>query len=116
MARVKRGTTAHKRRGGLLKHAKGFKWGRKSKYRAAKEGLYHAWSLSYKGRKLKKRDNRRLWQVKISAGVRTDSELSYSRFIHALKKNNILLDRKILSQLAEQNPDIFHHLIDSVKE
>ena len=92
MTRVKRGTIAHKKREKLLKYTKGFKWGRKSKERLAKEALLHAWSHSFHGRKLKKRDFRALWQTKIGAASKT-YEMSYSSFISALNKKNIELDR-----------------------
>ncbi|KKU51149.1 MAG: 50S ribosomal protein L20 [Candidatus Sungbacteria bacterium RIFCSPLOWO2_01_FULL_47_32] len=114
MTRVKRGTTANKRREAVLKHAKGFKWGRKSKERSAKDALYHAWSYAFVGRKLKKREYRRLWQTRIDAGVRPHG-LSYSRFIHALKQKKIELDRKVLSELAVNYPEVFQKIVSAVK-
>lgn len=114
MVRVKRGTIAHKRRKKILKYAKGFKWGRKSKERLAKEALLHAWSNAFAGRKLKKRDFRRLWQIKINAATR-EYGLSYSKFINALKKANIELDRKILAQIAQNHPNVFKKIIETVK-
>lgn len=113
MSRVKRGVQANRRRKRLLKHTKGFMWTRKSKYRQAKEALLHAWSFQFADRKNKKRDFRRLWQIKINAAAR-DNGLTYSRLINRLKKANIELDRKILSQLAEQNPDIFKKIISEL--
>ncbi len=86
MTRVKRGVIANKRRKNVLKYTKGFRWSRKSKERAAKEALLHAWVHAFRGRKEKKRDFRRLWQVKINAAVRPEG-LNYNRFISALKKN-----------------------------
>ena len=115
MARVKRGTTAHKRRKHLLKYAKGFRWGRKSKYKLAKDALYHAWRYAYRDRKAKKRDFRRLWQVQISAACQ-QSGLSYSKFIAGLKKNKIELDRKILSGLAQNHPEIFEKILETIKK
>ncbi len=114
MVRVKRGTIAHKRRKNLLKYAKGFKWGRKSKFRAAKEALMHAWSYAYRDRRRKKREFRTLWQVQINAACR-ESDLSYSKFIAGLKKNKIELDRKILSQLAKNHPEIFKQIVEKAK-
>ena len=114
MVRVKRGTTAHKRRKNILKHAKGFKWGRKSKYKAAKDALAHAWSYAYRDRRTKKRNFRRLWQVQINAACR-EQEISYSKFIAGLKKNKIELDRKILSELAKKNPEVFKKIVEKVK-
>lgn len=114
MVRVKRGKTALKRRKRLIKHAKGFRWGRKSKYRAAKEALLHARSHSFRDRRTKKRDFRRLWQTQINAACRQAS-ISYSRFIHALKENKIELDRKVLAELAKNHPKIFEKIAEKVK-
>ena len=110
MTRVKRGTTANKKRKSVLKYAKGFKWGRKSKERAAKEALLHAWTHAFKGRKEKKRSFRGLWQVKINAAAR-ENELTYSRLISLLKKKGIALDRKILADLAENEPETFRAVV-----
>jgi len=110
MTRVKRGTIAHARRKRLLKHTKGFLWRRKTHYRAAKEATLHAWSFQFADRKKKKRDFRRLWQVKINAGAR-ENGISYSKLIHQLKQNNIELDRKILADLAENHPEVFKKVI-----
>jgi len=114
MPRVKRGKTARKRRKRLLKHAKGFRWGRKSKYRAAKEALLHAWTYAYRDRKTKKREFRRLWQTQISAACK-NLGLSYSKFIHVLKEKGIKLDRKILAELAKNYPDIFEEIVAKTK-
>ena len=115
MVRVKRGKTAHKRRKNVLKYTKGFRWGRKSKYKAAKEALLHAWSYAYRDRKVKKREFRKLWQIRINAACK-QAGISYSRFIHKLKENKIELDRKILSELAKEHPNIFKKIIEKVKE
>lgn len=112
MPRVKRGTQAHKRRKNLLKHTKGFMWGRKSKYRAAKEALLHAWTFQFKDRRKKKGYARRLWQIKIGAGTVLNG-LSYSKFINGLKKAHIDLDRKILSDLAANQPDVFSKIVEA---
>ena len=114
MTRVKRGTIAHKKRERTLKKTKGFRWGRKSKERAAKEALLHSLSKKFKGRKEKKRVARSRWQVQISAAVRPEG-MSYSVFINALKKKNVALDRKILADLAEHEPEIFKKIIAFVK-
>jgi len=114
MVRVKRGKTAHARRKRVLKQAKGFRWGRKSKYRLAKEALQHAWQYSYRDRKTKKRNFRRLWQTKINAATRNEG-ISYSKFASQLKKQNIAIDRKILSQLAQQKPEIFQQILEKTK-
>ena len=115
MTRVKRGVQKRKRKKKVIKQAKGFKWRRKSNFRAAKEALKHAWTYSYRDRRTKKRDFRRLWQIKINAICR-ENGITYSKFINGLKKNNIIIDRKILSQLALEHPDIFKKIIKEVKE
>ena len=115
MVRVKRGTTANKRRKNTLKHTKGFKWGRKNKYKQAKEALLHAWSYSYRDRKAKKRTFRKLQQTKIGMACK-ENDISYSKLIHNLKQKNIELDRKILADLAENNPEIFKKIIQQSQE
>ncbi|MEK9154640.1 MAG: 50S ribosomal protein L20 [Patescibacteria group bacterium] len=114
MTRVKRGKNATRKRKKILKYTKGFRWGRKSKERAAKEALLHAWSRSFKGRKEKKRNYRALWQVQINAGVRAH-DLTYSKLIAGLKKQNIILDRKILADLAKNEPLVFEKIVEKVK-
>jgi large subunit ribosomal protein L20 len=112
MTRVKRGTIANKRRKRLLKHTKGFLWTRKNKFRQAKEATLHAWSFMFADRKKKKRTFRRLWQIKISA-LAKENGISYSKLIAQLKTAKIELDRKILADLAEHNPDIFKQVISA---
>ena len=114
MTRVKRGTMANKRRKNIIKQAKGFKWGRKSKYKLAKDALKHAWTYAYRDRKVKKRDFRRLWNIKINAATRK-KDITYSQFINKLKKAKIELDRKILAHLAEKKPEIFDKIVEKVK-
>jgi len=114
MTRVKRGKIAHKKRERILKYTKGFKWGRKSKERAAKEALLHAWTHAFRGRKEKKRDFRQFWQTQINAAVRQRG-LTYSKFMAGLKKQNILLDRKILADLAKNNPEVFEKIVEKIK-
>lgn len=114
MSRVKRGTTALKRRRNVLRYTKGFKWGRKSKERAAKEALLHAWTHAFRGRKEKKRNFRALWNVKINAAAR-DNGLKYSALINKLKLANIRLDRKILADLAANEPMVFAKIMEKVK-
>jgi large subunit ribosomal protein L20 len=115
MVRVKRGKAAHKRKRHLLKYAKGFRWGRKSKYRAAKEALLHAWRYAYRDRKAKKREFRKLWQTQINAACR-QLGISYNKFIYGLKKNKIELNRKILANLAQNHPQIFEKIVEKVKK
>lgn len=115
MVRVKRSKTAKKKKRKALRATKGFKWGRKSKYRAAKEALLHARSYQYRDRRRKKREMRRLWQIKINAALEKP-KLSYSEFINSLKKNKIGLDRKILATLAEKQPQIFEKIVEKIKK
>jgi large subunit ribosomal protein L20 len=115
MPRVKRGTIANKRRAKVLKQTKGFKWGRKSKERYAKEALLHAGQHAFRGRKEKKRLYRQLWNVKINAAIREEG-MSYSKFIAALKSANIVIDRKILAELAEHEPEAFKKVVAAVKK
>jgi large subunit ribosomal protein L20 len=114
MTRVKKGEIAHKKREKILKYTKGFRWGRKSKERAAKEALLHAWSRAFRGRKEKKRNFRALWQTQINAAVRAQG-LTYSKFIAGLKRQNIILDRKILADLAKNEPKVFEMIIEKVR-
>lgn len=115
MARVKRGTLAHKRRKRMLKRTKGYLYGRSKKYRAAKEAWIKAGRYSYRDRRNKKRDARALWQIRISAGCK-EAGWSYSKFMGALKKAKIELDRKILADLAANHPAVFAQLVTEVKE
>lgn len=114
MTRVKKGVHALKRRRSILKQTKGFRHGRKSKERQAKEALLHAGAYAFAHRKDKKSHNRKLWNIKINAGAR-ELGMSYSRFIDALKKKNVMLDRKILSGLAEHDPKTFARILENVK-
>ncbi len=112
MSRAKGGVRAHKQREKVLKYAKGFKWGRKNKKKLAQEALVHAWSHAFHGRKEKKRNMRALWNVKIDSSL---GSMSYSKFISALKKKNIKLDRKILADLAEHEPKVFKAVLEKVR-
>ncbi|PIP23475.1 MAG: 50S ribosomal protein L20 [Candidatus Nealsonbacteria bacterium CG_4_10_14_0_2_um_filter_38_17] len=113
MVRVKKGKAARKHRKHLLEYTKGFRWGRKSKFRAAKEAIYHAWEYAYRDRRNKKRDFRRLWQLQINAASRKNG-LTYSQFINKLKKNNIELDRKVLAELAQKKPEVFQKILEKI--
>jgi len=111
--RIKRGKFAHKRRKRLLKETKGFRWRRKSHYREAKEALFHARRHAYRDRRQRKRDKRRLWQVKINAKAR-QLGTSYSKLMKALKDNNVDLDRKSLAYLAEHKPETFDKMYQNL--
>jgi len=110
MTRVKRGVSAHRKREKLLKQTKGYRWGRKSKERAARQANMKAMTYAYRDRKNKKRDMRRLWQIKINAGARVNNT-TYSSLIHALKLKGVGLDRKILADLAENEPKTFAQVV-----
>jgi len=114
VVRVKSGKISHKRREKLLKYTKGFRWGRKSKLRAAKEALLHAWTYAYRDRRNKKREFRRLWQIQINAACR-EHGLSYSKFIYGLKQKKIELERKILATIAQNHPEIFTKIVEEIK-
>jgi large subunit ribosomal protein L20 len=114
MSRVKRGTMARKKRERLLKYTKGFRWGRKSKERAAKEALLHAWAHAFRGRKEKKRVFRGLWNVRINAAARAEG-IKYSELIAGLKKKNVKLDRKILADLAANESAVFKKIVEFAK-
>ena len=115
MTRVKKGVHALKRRRSVLKQTKGFRHGRSTKERQAKEALLHAGNYAFAHRKDKKSHNRKLWNIKINAGSR-ELGMSYSRLIGALHKKNILLDRKILADFAEHYPATFAKVIETVKQ
>jgi len=114
MTRVKRGKIATKKRRKILKYTKGFRWGRKSKERAAKEALLHAWTHAFRGRKENKRNYRQMWNVQINAASRT-AGITYSKLIAGLKKQKILLDRKILADLAKNEPKVFEKIVEKIK-
>jgi len=115
MTRVKRGKIALKTRKNVLKRTKGFRFGRKSKEAVAYEALVHAGKYAFAHRKDKKADFRKLWTVKLNAALRPLG-LSYSKFIDKLKKANIELDRKVLSEMAENYPDSFKRIVDQVNK
>jgi large subunit ribosomal protein L20 len=98
----------------ILKAAKGFKEARRKRVKVAKEALLHAGQYAYVGRKLKKRDLRRLWIVRLNAAAR-EHGLKYSDLIKKLKEKNIELDRKILADIAVKDPDTFGKIISEVK-
>lgn len=114
MTRVKRGIIHHKRRKHLLEYTKGFRFGRNSKFAAAKQGVMKAWTYAFRDRKAKKRIARGLWQIHINALCRQNG-ITYSKFMGAAKKNNIAVDRKILSQLCNSHPEIFTKIVEKVK-
>ena len=115
MARIKRAVNAHKKRRKVFKLAKGY-WGSKSKqYRTASEQVRRSLRYAYEGRKMRKRDFRRLWIVRINAACRLNG-MSYSTFINGLKKKNIEVNRKMLADLAVNDAAAFAQLVEMAKE
>jgi large subunit ribosomal protein L20 len=114
MTRVKRGVAASKRRKNILKLAKGFRWRRKSNYRAAKEAVIKAGKYAHRDRRAKKRTFRSLWITRLNNALRLYG-LKYSGFIALQKEKGIEIDRKVLSQMAMENPNVFKALIEKVK-
>lgn len=114
MTRVKKAVNALKNRRNVLRAAKGFRFRRSKTERAANDALMHAGAYALAHRRDKKGDFRRLWNVKINASLRPLG-FSYSKFIGALKKKNIAVDRKILATLAENKPETFKRVVESIK-
>lgn len=114
MPRSKNAVASRARRKRILGQAKGFYGKRKNVYTVAKNVLEKGLTYSYVGRKLKKRDYRRLWIVRINAAVREEG-ITYSEFMNMLKVKGIELDRKVLADMAMHNPETFKSLVQSVK-
>jgi len=115
MARVKGGKTSNKRRKNILAMTKGYRFGRSTKKKQAREAIFHAGKYAFAHRRDKKNDFKRLWNVRINGGLDTlGTTLSYSKLMGALKKKGVLLNRKMLAELAEQNPESFARLIKKV--
>ena len=121
MARVKGGVTSLKRRRNILAMTKGYRFGRSTK-KQAREAIFHAGKYSFAHRKDKKNDFRRLWAVRINAGLdtagsmvaATGKPLSYSRLIDAMKKTHIAVNRKMLALLAETRPSTFERIVKKI--
>lgn len=114
MSRVRRGPKARQRRNKILKLAKGYHFDRRTKYKHASETVRRALHYAYIGRKLLKRDARKLWIVRINAGARMLGT-SYSQFISGLKKKNIEINRKMLSELAIHDFNAFKAIFEATK-
>ena len=113
MSRVKRGTTTHKRHASLLELAKGYRTGRHALVKRAREAVLQAGQFAYRDRRTKKRDMRAGWIVRINAAVRLHG-MTYSSFTAGLKKTGILVDRKVLSQMALQDEAALKAIVDKV--
>ena len=115
MARVKRGVTSHAKHKKVLKAVKG-QWGRrKNTIRVARQAMEKAMQYAYRDRRVKKRNFRSLWIQRINAGVR-ENGMSYSQFIKFIKKAGIDIDRKILADIAKNNPTTFKFIVDKVRQ
>lgn len=108
--RVKRGVTSHQKHKKVIKAAKGMQHNRRSSIKMARQGVIRSLQYAYRDRRNKKRDFRQLWITRINAAVR-EHGISYSAFMNSLKKNNVELDRKILSELAVHEPAAIAELV-----
>lgn len=113
--RVKRGNVSRQRHKRLLKLAKGFRGSRKKIFRTANQAVMKSLKHAYKGRRLKRRDLRRLWIARINAAVRQNG-LSYSRFVNGLNKAGVELNRKFLADVAVRDPAAFAQIVDQAKK
>lgn len=114
MPRVKRGNKRVERRKKILKLAKGYRLTKSKLHRSAKESVDRALRFSYRDRRAKKRDFRSLWILRVSVAARRN-DISYNRFINGLKKAGVLLDRKVLAELAARDPETFTRLAETAK-
>lgn len=114
MSRVKRGTLKNKRRKNILAQTKGYRFNRKNKERTAKEAIVHAGTHAFRHRRTKKREFRQLWTLRINAAARPLG-FTYSKLIGALKDKKVGLDRKALSELAKDHPEVFARVLEGVK-
>ncbi|MDP2691047.1 MAG: 50S ribosomal protein L20 [bacterium] len=114
MSRVKRGVAAHARHKRVLKLAKGYRAGRSNVFKYANQAVMMAGTNAYRDRRLKKRTFRQLWTARISAAVKPLG-LNYSRFINALFQKNVVVNRKMLSELAFHHPEAFKNVVEKVQ-
>lgn len=114
MTRVKRGVAASKRRKNLLADAKGYRWKRKSLYATAKQALMKAGTYAFRDRRAKKRTMRRLWITRLNIASRSLG-VPYGQLIKQMAEKNISLDRKVLSQIAMEEPKVFEKIIEKIK-
>ena len=114
MSRIKRAVNAHKKRRKVLKLAKGYFGAKSHQYRAASEQVARSLRYAYEGRKMRKRDFRRLWITRINAAARLN-DMSYSVLMNGLKKHNITINRKMLADIAVNDPEAFKKIVESAK-
>jgi len=114
MTRIKRGVSHVKRRKNLLEDAKGYRWNRKNLFREAKQAVIKAGKYAYRDRRAKKRTMRALWITRLNIASR-DLGIKYSHLIKLLADKKIAIDRKVLSQMAVEDPQVFAKLIENIK-
>lgn len=114
MVRVKGGVHTRQRHKKVLKAAKGYWMTRHKQFKKAKEATLHAGQYAYDGRKLRKRDFKSLWIIRLNGAVRTMG-LNYNQFIHKLSEKKVGLDRKVLSQIAVEHPSVFAKIVEKLK-
>ncbi|MBI4004631.1 50S ribosomal protein L20 [Candidatus Roizmanbacteria bacterium] len=114
MVRIKGGVVTKRKHKKILKLAKGYWMTRSKQIKKAKEAVLHAGEYAFAGRKRRKRDFRQLWIIRLNAAVR-NAGLTYNSFIHLLKEKNVLLDRKVLAQIAVEYPKTFEKIVEKVK-
>lgn len=115
MTRIKRGTAHVKRRKNLLEDAKGYRWNRKNLFREAKQAVIKAGKYAYRDRRAKKRTMRALWITRLNIAVR-ELGMKYSQLIKIMSDKKIAVDRKVLSQMAVENPKVFAKFIQHLSE
>jgi len=115
MSRVKSSVASRRRRKKILKAAKGYWGGRSTLIRSATEAVHRAWAYSYRDRRTRKREFRKLWIARINAATRNEG-MTYSRFMNGLKKADVELDRKTLSEMAIWDQEAFSHLVTLARE
>jgi large subunit ribosomal protein L20 len=115
VARVKRGVAAHRRHKSVLERAKGFRLSKKLLFRPANEAVLHALAYSFRDRRARKRDLRRLWIARINAASRQGG-LPYNRFMHGLRQAGVEIDRKVLADLAVRDSGSFARLVEVARE
>jgi large subunit ribosomal protein L20 len=115
MARVKRGTTGHRRHASILRRAKGFRSARKLRFKAANEAVLHSLAYAFRDRRQRKRDFRRLWIARINAAARQGG-LPYNKFMHGLREAGVEIDRKMLADLAVRDSGAFNRLVEVAKQ
>ncbi len=117
MSRVKTGTSRHRKHKKVLNLTKGYRGANTRLIKRAKEAMLHAGQYAFVGRKRRKRDMRKLWIIRINAALKkVDEKLQYSRFVNQLKKSNIALDRKVLSELAVKDFTVFSQVVKTARE